>query len=80
MADQAFSGENDGLHFSAIGTFAACDDHVFQTLQYVNITGFVLVADVSGAKESVSERSLRVGLVVPESAHCVRATRYQPVR
>src|SRR5258707_1682978 len=68
---------NDGLDLGGIDIFAACDDHVLQSVQYIEITVRVLVTDVSGAKETVSERSRCILLIVPISSHYVCPTRDQ---
>src|SRR6266853_6333429 len=59
--------ENDGLHLTAIDIFAACYDHVLLPIKQVKKSIAVLIADVSSAKEAISEGFRRFPFVVPVS-------------
>src|SRR5208282_93842 len=69
--------ENDGLDLAGIDILASGNDHVFRTIQYVEIAIRVLITDVSGAKESVPEYGCCVLRIVPISWHHVCAAGYQ---
>ena len=45
------------LHLARIDIFAARHDHVLEAIQDIKISVCIPVADVSGAKEAVSERA-----------------------
>src|SRR5690349_16456930 len=70
-------GENDGLYLAAVNIFAAGDDHVLQAIQNIEIAICILVADVSCAKEAISERCCAIFAFVPIPAHYIFATHYQ---
>src|ERR1700692_3797428 len=68
---------DDRFDLAGINIFAACDDHVFQAVEDVEIAVRILIADVSRAKHSVSKCESRVLRIVPIAAHDVGAARDQ---
>src|SRR6266567_8744137 len=64
---------DDGFDFTGIDIFAACDDHVFQAVEDVEIAVRILIADVSRAKHSISKCEGRVLRIVPVGPHDVGA-------
>src|SRR6266851_4716728 len=69
--------ENNGLNLTAIHIFAACDDHVLLPVKQIKESIAVLIANVSSAKEAISEGGTRFPFVVPVSTHHVRTARHQ---
>src|ERR1700692_3127491 len=62
---------DDRFDLAGINIFAACDDHVFQAVEDVEIAVRILIADVSRAKHSVLKCESRVLRIVPVAPHDV---------
>ena len=62
---------DDRFNLAGINIFATCDDHVFQTVEDVEIAVRILIADVSRAKHSVSKCENRLFYIVPVVPHDV---------
>src|ERR1044071_7196194 len=56
---------------------AAGNDHVFQTIEDIEVTVTVLIADVTGPKQTITERELRFLRIVPVTTHYVCAASNQ---
>src|SRR6266481_1566078 len=69
--------ENNGLNLTAIYIFTACYDHVLLPVKQIKESIAVLIADVSSAKEAISEGDRSFRFVVPVSPHHVRTARHQ---
>ena len=67
--------EDHGLHLTAIHVFTTRDDHVLLAVEYVEIAIDVLITDISGTKEAVSESSRGLLFIVPVPTHHVRTAR-----
>src|SRR5579859_600124 len=68
---------DDRFDLAGINIFAACDDHVLQAVEDVEIAVRILIADISRAKHSVSKRESRVLRIIPVTPHDVGAPYYQ---
>src|SRR5207253_4016095 len=66
---------NHGFDFAGINVLSAGNDHVLQTIENVEVSICVLIADIAGAKEAVPECTLRLLRVVPIATHDIRAAR-----
>src|SRR5882757_11147716 len=64
---------DDRFNLAGINIFATCDDHVFQTVEDVEIAVRILIADVSRAKHSVSKCESRLFYIVPVAPRDVGA-------
>src|SRR5882762_9269505 len=64
---------DDRFDLAGINIFPACDDHVFQAVEDIEIALRILIADVSRAKHSVSKCKSRVLRIVPVAPHDVGA-------
>src|SRR5438477_5284950 len=71
---------NHSLDFAGVNVFSAGNDHVLQTIENVEVSICVLIADIAGAKEAVPECTLRLLRVVPIATHDIRAARDQLAR
>src|SRR5258707_134756 len=59
---------DDRFDLAGINIFATRDNHVFQAVKDIEIAVRILIADISGAKHSVSKcesRVLRIVIVAP---------------
>src|ERR1041385_9287999 len=68
---------NDRFNLTRINIFTARDDHVFQAIQDEEETRTILIANVSGAKRSVTERPRGLFPVVPIAAHDIGPPSHQ---
>src|SRR6202008_4512352 len=68
---------DDGFDLAGINIFATCDNHVFQTVEDVEIAVRIPITDVSRAKHSVSKCERRVFWIVPVTPRDVGAARDQ---
>src|ERR1700688_4754917 len=66
-----------GLDLARIDIFTASNDHVLETIQDIKIPVCIPVAEVSRAKEAVSECLLGFFRIIPIAAHDVRASSHQ---
>src|SRR5207253_1922999 len=71
---------NHGLDFSGVNVLPAGDDHVLQTIENVEESVCVLIADIAGAKEAVPECTVCLARVVPIATHDIRAASDQFAR
>jgi hypothetical protein len=56
-----------------VNILAAGNNHVFQAIQEIEITFSILVADVAGPKQTITESELRFLRIVPVATHYVCA-------
>src|SRR5262245_44233266 len=68
---------DDGLDFARIDIFATRHNHVFHAIADVEVPVRILVADVSGSKESAAERTFTFPNVLPVAARHILAARNQ---
>src|SRR5437660_1600737 len=71
---------NHGLDFAGVNVLPAGDDHVLQTIENVEVSVCILIADIAGAKEAVPECTLCLVRVVPIATHDIRAAGDQLAR
>src|SRR5580704_1040421 len=68
---------DDGLDLARIDIFTAGNDHVLETIEDIKIPVCIPVAEVSRAKEAVSERLHGFSRIIPIAAHDVCASSHQ---
>src|SRR5260370_18475655 len=68
---------NNRVDFTGVNIFATGNNHVLQTVQDVEITVRILIAQVSRAKQPVSECARGLFRIVPIAAHDVGAPSHQ---
>src|SRR5437868_3858225 len=71
---------NHGFDFAGVNVLPAGDDHVLQTIENVEISVGILIADIAGTKEAVPECTLCLARVVPIATHDIRAAGDQLAR
>jgi hypothetical protein len=72
--------EYHGFDFAGVHVFATSDDHVFQPIEDLNVSGSVLITDVSRPKEPVSENRRRCNFIVLITRHHVGPAYHQVTR
>src|SRR6202043_263759 len=70
-------GVNNRLDLAGVNIFAASDDHVLQSIQNVEISRGILIADIACAEQAVSECWCSFFWTVPITAHDIRPPRNQ---
>src|SRR5258705_8467736 len=62
---------------AGVNIFTAGNNHVFQTIQQIEVTFGILIADVAGTKHSITEGEVGFLRIVPISTHDVCAASNQ---
>src|SRR6185295_1576220 len=65
------------LDLTRVNILAAGNDHVFQAIQEIEVTFAILIANVTGPKQTITERELRFFRIVPVATHYVCAASSQ---
>src|SRR5258705_11882578 len=58
---------------AGVNIFTAANNHVFQTIQQIEVTFGILIADVAATKHSITEGEVDLLRIVPISTHDVCA-------
>src|SRR5215510_1773270 len=64
---------NNRFDLTGVDVFSALNDHVLQAVQDVEIPVRILIADVTGTKHPILERSCRFFRLIPVTARDIRA-------
>src|SRR5262245_1481671 len=68
---------NNRFDLTGVDIFSARNNHVLQTVQYVEIPVRILIADVSSTKHPILECARRFFRIIPVTARDIRATSHQ---
>src|SRR5260370_673045 len=63
---------DDSLDLAGVDIFSAGYDHVFQAILNIEVIVFILIADISSAKHSISKAASSFYRVIPITARDVR--------
>src|SRR5262245_29183674 len=68
---------NNRFDLTGVDIFSACNNHVLQAVQYVEISVRILISDVSSAKQPILECACRFFWIIPVTARDICAPGHQ---